>query len=336
MISVLVPVYNGADFVIDQLDSIRTQSMPVDEVVICDDGSSDETFDLIERFLRQHSLTTWSLMRAPSNLGPAGNSIGLLRHARGDFVFMADQDDVWEPDKVAVMVHHLEHHPDAVAATATERLIDKDGHEIRDPALLARFGRNVTPFDGWRALGHRDFLGHSTIPWHAMCVRRQVVETVLHSDPPEAGRTLGADWYVGLVARLVGEFHMLGAPLMRRRIHATNASLGRLRRSTLLGTHRQRRIELLDEVRAAHEQVLADPHLQRFLTEPVRSDLRRVIATQRARADFTRRPDPRAAARVLARAADYRAMFGGWRPGLRILGADVLYASRIEERRSRG
>jgi glycosyltransferase involved in cell wall biosynthesis len=336
VISVLIPVYNGEPFVIEQLESIRTQTMAVDEVVISDDGSTDDTPAVIEDYLHRHALDRWILLRPSANLGPAGNSLSLLRHAKGDFVFMADQDDVWEPHKVSTMVRHLETHSGAVAATSTERLVDQDGREILDPTILGRFGRNVTPFEGWLRLSAGDFIGHSSIPWHAMCVRRSVVDAVVASQPPDTSRTLGADWYVGLVGRLLGEFHMLGEPMMRRRLHASNASLGRLRRSTLLGTHRERRIELLDEVRHAHEQVLANPELQTHLTDQVRRALEQVIDTQRVRAAFTRRPGPLAAARVVSRIGDYRSMFGGWRAGLRVLGADVLYASRLQERRPRG
>lgn len=327
MISVLVPVYNGSDFVLEQLDSIRTQTRAVDEVIVCDDGSTDGTPELVRAYVDDHSLRGWRVIQTPRNLGPAGNSLHLLQHAQGDLVFMADQDDVWEPYKVATMVEHLGRHPEAVALTATESLIDGDGEEITDASLLKRFGRNLVPFEGWKPLDSRDFVGYSSTPWHAMCVRKHVIATAVAAGAPDVGRTLGADWYVGLIASTLGEFHMLGTPLMRRRVHSSNASLGRLRRSTVLATHRERRIDLLDEVRRAHEFVMTNPRLRTALDDETRRALRRVVALQEARARFTRRPSPAATWALIAQLRAYRLMFGEWRLALRTLGADALYTN---------
>lgn len=54
--SVAMATYNGAEYVVEQLESIRTQSMPVDEVIIHDDRSTDDTVAIVEKYIREHGL----------------------------------------------------------------------------------------------------------------------------------------------------------------------------------------------------------------------------------------------------------------------------------------
>src|SRR5689334_3167479 len=105
-ISVCLATYNGADFVVEQLESILCQLGPDDEVVVSDDSSTDGTVERIvglgDRRVTVH--------RNETNLGYSKNFENALRLSTGDVVFVADQDDVWLPDKVATMVQALETH----------------------------------------------------------------------------------------------------------------------------------------------------------------------------------------------------------------------------------
>lgn len=329
MISVLVTTYNGAEYVIEQLESIRNQTRPVDAVVISDDVSSDGTADLVRKFIQENHLTGWTLRANTENLGPAGNSFRLLSQASGDVVFFADQDDVWEPDKVQVMTAMFEANPDVVALTSVETLIDAVGRRITDESVLRGFGRNVRPFDGWVDLGLRDFLGNSSVPWHATCVRREVIDGVLAGGLPEVGRSLGADWYVGLVATLTGKFWQLGQPLMWRRIHSTNASLGRLRKSTLLSTDNDRRRVVLAEIGAAHRFLLGDSGIAQRLDSRQKSLISQVAVLFARRLEFSARPSPMKWLRLGGLLGVYRTCYRSWKAALRMWATDLLYAYRI-------
>lgn len=336
MISVLMPTYNGLPYVLAQLESIRTQSTPVDEVVISDDGSTDGTVGVVRQYIEERNLEGWTLHENQENLGPAGNCFSLLPRASGDFIFLADQDDVWEPNKVATVIEHFGRHDGLVGVASTEVLVDSGGDAITDPRLLRGLRRTATRFPGWVPLSVDDFAGSSRVPWHATCIKKEVIDAVLGAGTPEVGRTLGADWYVGLATCLLGDFHLLGTPLVRWRIHDSNASLGRLRRRARLSTDRDRRLSLIQEVSEAHKYVLKSGGFAMLLTPSDRAKLEDVVELQACRAKFTRGPTPLTALALVRSLGVYRLSLGSYKAAIRGLGTDVLYASPIARKGASG
>ncbi len=96
-VSVAMAAYNGEKYLKEQLDSILIQLGSRDEVVISDDGSTDGTLDIIRQY--QAADPRICLIRGPG-FGTKQNIACAMRHTRGRFIFLADQDDVWKPDKV--------------------------------------------------------------------------------------------------------------------------------------------------------------------------------------------------------------------------------------------
>lgn len=96
MISVCMATYNGAAFIDAQLESILMQLDAEDEVIVVDDGSTDETIARIN----QHNDSRISLIENATNRGLVGSFMVAMTHAKGDYLFLADQDDVWHLDKV--------------------------------------------------------------------------------------------------------------------------------------------------------------------------------------------------------------------------------------------
>lgn len=104
-ISVAVATYNGEKYVGELLESILRQTLPVDEVIIGDDRSSDNTEKIVREFIRVHSLEqTWEFSVNDSNLGFAANFRKIVDRCTGDLVFFCDQDDIWISDRVEKMV----------------------------------------------------------------------------------------------------------------------------------------------------------------------------------------------------------------------------------------
>ena len=112
-ISVAMATYNGAQYIEEQLESIRIQTMPVDEVRICDDGSLDDTVEVICHYIREHGLeSSWSVEVNQENLGYASNFMKAVGLTNGDYVFFCDQDDIWIADRAERMIGLMEAHPD--------------------------------------------------------------------------------------------------------------------------------------------------------------------------------------------------------------------------------
>ena len=103
-ISVCIATYNGGKYIKEQLVSILGQIGVDDEVIVSDDGSSDATLSIIKSLDDDRI----KLVDGPHLGSPTRNFENALRHAVGDIVFLADQDDVWQENKVAVCMKHLQ------------------------------------------------------------------------------------------------------------------------------------------------------------------------------------------------------------------------------------
>ncbi|GEP20910.1 hypothetical protein FC71_GL000839 [Latilactobacillus sakei subsp. carnosus DSM 15831] len=107
-ISLIMATYNGQNFIENQLDSINKQTRRIDEVIIRDDGSTDDTVTIVKKFISDNQLKHWNLVVNNTNLGWRDNFSKLLGDATGDIIFLADQDDYWYPEKIKKMADYME------------------------------------------------------------------------------------------------------------------------------------------------------------------------------------------------------------------------------------
>ena len=103
MISVCIPTYNGEKFIHKQLESILKQLSDNDEVIISDDSSTDNTLGIIRTFSDKRI----KLFEHNQFHSPIYNLENALKQANGDYIFLSDQDDEWQDNKVAVCMEHL-------------------------------------------------------------------------------------------------------------------------------------------------------------------------------------------------------------------------------------
>jgi glycosyltransferase involved in cell wall biosynthesis len=136
-ISVAMCTYNGEDYLQEQLDSILGQTLPPDELVVCDDGSSDRTDDILESFADRAPFSV-RLYRNEVNLGSRQNFQQTIDHCNGSIVVLSDQDDVWHRDKLEQLSRILIADPECVGAFSNARLVDADGEPL-DRTLWEHF-----------------------------------------------------------------------------------------------------------------------------------------------------------------------------------------------------
>jgi len=111
-ISVVIASYNGAEFLVEQLESIRNQTMPPDELIICDDRSKDNTVKVAEEYIKGHDLERkWRVIINEHNMGYADNFDNAAKMARGELIYFSDQDDVWNLKKIEIMTKIMDEHP---------------------------------------------------------------------------------------------------------------------------------------------------------------------------------------------------------------------------------
>jgi glycosyltransferase involved in cell wall biosynthesis len=155
-ISVALCTYNGEEFLPKQLESIKQQTMPVHELVVCDDGSRDTTLAILEKFQQSVSFPV-HIHQNTINLGSSKNFEQCLQKCSGEIIFLCDQDDVWMPNKVETMVGYLATHNDQEAVFSNADIIDQRGI----PTGKTSFDQiefNQEAQAAWRAGGSFDIL----------------------------------------------------------------------------------------------------------------------------------------------------------------------------------
>ena len=121
--SVVMSTYNGEEYIIEQLDSLRNQSRPADEVLIADDCSTDNTVDIVRNYIKKNNLTTWKLVVNKQNKGWRRNFMEAMWSTSGDLVFPCDQDDIWRLDKIEIMTKLMGDNSQIQLLPFTEKMI---------------------------------------------------------------------------------------------------------------------------------------------------------------------------------------------------------------------
>lgn len=137
-LSVALCTYNGEHYVRELLESILNQTIKVDEIVVCDDGSSDHTLEIVES-IGNTLVPSFHIYRNEDRKGFKNNFFQAIDLCQGELVFLADQDDVWHPNKVETMVRWFESHPEEKVLFTNASLIDETGTAIAGD-LWQRFG----------------------------------------------------------------------------------------------------------------------------------------------------------------------------------------------------
>lgn len=146
MISICMSTFNGENYIYKQLESIYNQSVQVDEVIICDDCSTDGTVGIIEHFIEKNKLgAKWILYKNNQNKGYPENFYNVMNLCKGDIVFLADQDDIWHAEKIGIMCDVFKEHPVAGVVCCKYGMIDENEDKIHTimQAAVSRESRNV-------------------------------------------------------------------------------------------------------------------------------------------------------------------------------------------------
>ena len=226
MISVCMATHNGGKYIKEQIESILLQVGDNDEIVISDDGSDDDTLQILRnlndnrvRLVHYSSKDKYlpSVEKATQNFQNA------LVHCKGDYIFLADQDDVWTDDKISVMMEYLKHYPYIVS----DCYVTDDGlRVISDTRFVAE---EKIHFNKYMALV-------LSTPYQGSCAafRREVLEKAL----PFPEHLQSHDRWIGNVAAFFFSVNIIPEKLIyyRRHERTTSSTFGGSSRTNLLKT----------------------------------------------------------------------------------------------------
>jgi glycosyltransferase involved in cell wall biosynthesis len=122
-VSVVLPIYNGARYLAEAIESVLGQTYPHFEVVAINDGSRDRSNEIVGRYLASGRVKYIE----QSNQGVAGARNAGIARSSGEFIALLDQDDVWLPDKLEKQVAFMDAHPEAALVHARVSCIDGAG-----------------------------------------------------------------------------------------------------------------------------------------------------------------------------------------------------------------
>ena len=203
--SVCLAVFEGERFIKQQVDSIVSQLGPTDELIISDDNSTDATIEVLDRYRRDIRV------KLLKNEGPSGvvrNFENALQRSQGEYIFLADQDDVWHPEKINKMLEALQECDLAVSDCV---VVDEELATISDSFFqLNHSGKGLM-----RNLFKNSYIGC------CMALKRKVLEK---SIPFPANIPMHDMWF-GLVAERLFKVYFMPDKLVYYRRHDSNASV---------------------------------------------------------------------------------------------------------------
>ena len=203
MISVCIPTYNGEKYLQEQLDSILAQLEPSDEIIISDDSSTDSTIKIVESYNDKRI----RLLRNNTFKNPSLNLENSLIHAKGDYIFLSDQDDIWMSNKVEVCLKAIAGH-DVIISDCI--LINESGIQIAD----SFYSINHSKKGFINNLIKNSYLGC------CMVFNRKILNYVL---PFPKGIAMHDIW-IGLISEVVGRPKFINDKLIMYRRHGENLS----------------------------------------------------------------------------------------------------------------
>ena len=242
-LSVALATYNGAEFIEEQLESIRKQTMPVDEVIICDDQSKDSTVEVVKSYIQKNALEdSWKISVNEKNKGYASNFIGAADLTSGDLIFFCDQDDIWVEDRVERMVLQMQNNPKikVLGSEFKPFTVDDDAPSV----------------PGWemKMMKYDDSLEYiEYVPKHiaigcqgcTMCIRK----TFYNEIRPYWYTGWAHDEFVWKLALCARGLYMYHVATLKRRLHSNNVTMHKMRDVA-------KRIKFLEDLLLSHKATL--------------------------------------------------------------------------------
>ena len=231
-VSVCMGIYNGEKYIEKQLQTIYEQSRTVDEVILCDDGSTDGTVKIVKEFIQKYHLGTgWKLYENTENKGYPGNFYYAMSLCTGDVVFLADQDDVWSVDKVEKMLGVMKHEEHIGLLASRWGIIDQNDNILKEISRGRLSGK-----EKYKKITIRDILYCNDWPGMCMCYRSEIGKLVLERIN---GAVVPHDVALGFVTAEMDKFFCMDIIGQYHRRHDNNVAMEEHRARKLLNKERK-------------------------------------------------------------------------------------------------
>ena len=217
-VDILLSTYNGALFIKDLIDSILCQTYSNWTLLIRDDGSDDETLDIVHEYKRLYPDRFVIIKGCKKNLGPSQSFGALIESSSAPFVALCDQDDVWLPEKLEQQMQIMLDRTDRFGSSVP--LLVHSDLQVCDETLnslldsLWRY-QNIDPL---KMTDIRCLLFQNCVTGCTILMNRRLADTA--APIPESA--IMFDWWIALLAQQQGHIITMSAPLVKYRQHDRN------------------------------------------------------------------------------------------------------------------
>ena len=209
MVTILLATLNGEDYLKAQLESIAAQTYENWQLVVGDDGSTDDTISIIEEFSEKHPDQVTIIKTDPPQGSAKDNFISLLRNSYGPYFMFCDQDDVWKKNKIREIERVFED-PKVMAVVHDAQIVDEKLSSLDQTTFEWR--NSGTGF--WKNMKKNSYIGC------CMAVRRSAMKRIL----PIPDDIWIHDQWIGLLSEQLGKVVFLEEPLIYYRRHGGNVT----------------------------------------------------------------------------------------------------------------
>lgn len=210
ILSIACALYNGETYILEQLESLQAQTRQADEVILFDDHSTDNTYELVKQYIHDHNQTNWHLFQQPVNKGYIKNFHDALQACHGDIIFLCDQDDIWDHKKLEIYVDYFQTHP-TIACLNSAYYIKHMGQTETNLSTQALTEANLT---------FQSILYHNIAMGCTMAIKKDLVSLYLKNTSCIAPH----DWELNTLAASRNSLAYLDQPLITYRIHDDNTT----------------------------------------------------------------------------------------------------------------
>ena len=264
-VSIALCTYNGARFLHEQLDSILNQDYSNFELIIVDDKSTDNTREIISSYLPDSRIRFYE---NDTNLGYAANFGKALSLCKGDLIALSDQDDIWLPQKIRLMVERM----DGISGLYHNSAFMTPTGELTGTKLTDKvhFVSGKSP---------ESLLLYNYVGGHTMMLTPDVLK---HALPIPKG--IYHDWWLAFVCMNLNGLGYIEKPLVHYRIHNTNQTVlaEQNRKISKMDTEAVKRFKKLRKV-AVSIHLLKVFSEAPFITNTLRSKINRLIFLEKRR-----------------------------------------------------
>lgn len=214
-ISVALCTFNGEKYLQQQIDSILHQTVKVDEIIVCDDGSSDSTLQILKEYQDRHP-EIFRIYSNEKNLRSVKNFEKAISLCMGDLIFLSDQDDIWEKTKVERYLDRFNQQPATNVICSNGYLIDDSNNTLEKytvwdvPQFLKQ---NKSSFDYFKIFCTIGNFATGA----SMAIRKSFVEKVL---PFPLIDGFHHDEWIAVIASEENAFDFIDEKLFRYRLHS--------------------------------------------------------------------------------------------------------------------